>query len=1216
MAATEQPLKKRKLYEPLPESAGPPKAEIPLPAPPLPAQSPPQSFEPPPLSQDEILRRRRNREEIRSLYDCYKRVKFCISKKDSRFMPDLEQAYLSLITASRGCTSVQRIVADLIPQYASYCPTALEAAAKVIINMHNWSLAVISRGEDIDGVAFETAKACIFGLADICHTASSEAPTSSVIRGICSAVFLNVLTFFISSLEGKDIFQIVDKGILKLQNSPEFFFEFRQKFSDEEASTLTKLSKFRALSLLKIFFCSPRKSLSACFELFASTATGGVHNEGHYFLSQVTSSLDDDITQPLGNRIREAVSDGNDVPGNAFPVLKNCLLGLVFGKDQSLKSWIFSRYNKLCKSASSQVVSDVTSVLEGIFESFTEQVKTEVSQVDSDDDDSNPSKYINIQYLVPRISSQHETTSEVSGRDCTSRNSDGSFPDDLADKFPGSYLKHRGSAVPVEVDFRSNASPNLDSVGSRSMDFDSGELGDVSRARSSTPRELLNSQMLSPIARKPWDIMRSNSFDSRNHIVQLEKNQVSNTDLSLPAFRSSSGGVTCDFESPRNHFPPSHPSKNQVIWYSDGDPAAMDIFSASRKLWLGSLGPDVSEAFIRFQFEKFGPLDQFQFVPFKGFALIEYRNIMDAIKAREVMRGLSPWGACLRIKFLDIGLGTRGALNGAAVGSSCHVYVGNIPNQWAKDEIMHELRKVVYKAPRMVTDLTSEGALLIEFETPEEATIAMAHLRQRRKENNDHPLPSNISPANVTMNRENARPGSASILVDLRSNNHGNSIIGSPHAQPVLENSADNHRTSHPGKHHLAPLTAKSETNTLEFASPRINPENQGTIMQSGHALLSNWTAFGCKGTPEVGARNVGDYDNNMVMDPSPGGGHVISGAAEQTWIYRKSEIEQHSAPGSIPCIPAPTQGPTITPPQPIQAPSFMRPVYFTSNSSWDPRGLNCNVPLYPISPRVMPNNLHGTAIVPPFLPASVTPLAQIQGSLRPQFDQMFSLPIVPPPLTSLPPPQPTLPPSLAPQPNLPPPLPPSPPPPPQSLPPFVPPPPSSPPPPPPMESSVESSDLESSKHHPHYQWQGTLSKSGVHYCTIYAKRVDSEICKYSSSIAEPAEWPTKLDMTKRTDFRHVRSTFSSTPPHKREVCWLFPSSAGDLKGFQDFVSYLKQRECAGVIKIPAVKSMWARLLFILPYSLDACSMLSIAPNPSGCLVALVLPKETNFEWV
>lgn len=93
MDTAEQPLKKRKLYDLPPESPKPvegPQSDV----------VPPQT--PPPLSQDEIQSRRRNKDEIRSVYECYRRLKACIAQKDARRLPELEQAYLSLITASRG----------------------------------------------------------------------------------------------------------------------------------------------------------------------------------------------------------------------------------------------------------------------------------------------------------------------------------------------------------------------------------------------------------------------------------------------------------------------------------------------------------------------------------------------------------------------------------------------------------------------------------------------------------------------------------------------------------------------------------------------------------------------------------------------------------------------------------------------------------------------------------------------------------------------------------------------------------------------------------------------------------------------------------------------------------------------------------------------------------------------------------------------------------
>lgn len=240
-------------------------------------------------------------------------------------------------------------MADFIPRFASYCPTALEAAVRVVINMHNWKLALIGKGDDIDGVAFETAKACIFGLADICQSAAAEAPTSSVIQGICSTVFHDALTFFISSFEGKDVLEIADEELFGIQDAHSFS-EYQQKILNKEKSVLLKLSEFRVLSFLRIFFTCPKNSIATCFELFGSTGSEEAKREGYYLLRQLTNRLDDAIAHPrnggnsavtssatsreTSSKCKGFVDDGlatcsKQVSDNSSIVLKNCLLGLV-----------------------------------------------------------------------------------------------------------------------------------------------------------------------------------------------------------------------------------------------------------------------------------------------------------------------------------------------------------------------------------------------------------------------------------------------------------------------------------------------------------------------------------------------------------------------------------------------------------------------------------------------------------------------------------------------------------------------------------------------------------------------------------------------------------------------------------------------------------------------------------------------------------------------
>lgn len=244
-----------------------------------------------------------------------------------------------------GCASVQRLVAECIPRYASYCPAALEAAGKALLNMHNQCITAISGGEDIDCIAFETAKACILGLVDVCRAAASENPNSEINQGICSVVFHDAFTFFVSSFEGKSIFDIVDRSVLKIYDAAESLSDFKRKFLEEHNSILLKLSKLRGLCFLSILFGFPKYSLVALFELFESTGMGGIQ-KGKYLLREFTTELDyvgaphldGDESSLHSSRMKcqekdplneSPASKGNSLPNCSSGLLKNCLLALV-----------------------------------------------------------------------------------------------------------------------------------------------------------------------------------------------------------------------------------------------------------------------------------------------------------------------------------------------------------------------------------------------------------------------------------------------------------------------------------------------------------------------------------------------------------------------------------------------------------------------------------------------------------------------------------------------------------------------------------------------------------------------------------------------------------------------------------------------------------------------------------------------------------------------
>ncbi|XP_078176060.1 nucleic acid binding protein isoform X2 [Carex rostrata] len=916
MAAAEPLPKKRKILDSLLDSS-------PSPAPPI-----------APSSQEEILQKRRNRDEVRTLLDCYRRIRLCVERNDPRLMPDLEQAYLSLISASRGCTSVQRVVAELIPQYASFCPTALEAAVKVSINMYNWSFSIISRGEDVGLSAYHTARACIIGLAKICYTASHKAPTSSVIAGICSAVFANVLTFFVSTFEGKDIYHIGKGYIAKLKEPMELLFDIKEREDgsgdERETDYSYKLFELRVLCLLCIFISSPRNVMEACFEIGVSGEIGGMGNAGVYFVNQICHDLTDNISSKEESEMDDAQRNRIMVENNSLvPEQNNCYLQMDFAASEDMQE----------------------------------------------------------------------------------------SPTNLP-----------------------------------------------SNATSSTDLSLTNNTP--------------------------EKQQLSTSDT---ATLNSSPNKIFDF------------NRNAVSSF---------VVSASKELWVSCHGTNATESSLKSKFEEFGPLDRFLFYPPKHFALIEYQNITDSIKAHGFMQGSTMWGGSLKVKYLDRGLGSRGFAEGVAVGDSCHVYVGNVLSLQDRDEILSDLANSGMQRPISFVDLRGESAVLMEFGSAEEAAVAKARIRSRANTSrSDRPASDKSAPGRVST---------------------------------VVVHNDEPQRTSR---------TFYSAEYMSCHPSPRLSSESLGPCPPNAQVFRPGW--FDRSG-PETSEFNSG-------MDPSffgPSSGD------------RQSQLRPHQnlamidpklaalqiSPIRPPILPPPVSASFLPPPPPYPPPTNQTSQGIITNSNFR---INPTAPL-------------------PFIPSSVTPLSQFPWSSL-QNPEKIIPPLAQIPGTSLQNSGKLVAPHFSP---------------PVIRPPHI----SPGPVPPNVESAVN------------HKWKGTLSKSGVNYCTIFAVREESDACRYVNGASEPKDWPIKLDVTKRTDLKHVRTTFSNTPPNKREVCRLLPTSTNDQKGFHDFIAYLNQRECAGVIKIPGIKPMWSRLLFILSHSAENCAMLGINQNPPDCLIALILPKDTNIE--
>ncbi|KAJ1285537.1 hypothetical protein BS78_03G287000 [Paspalum vaginatum] len=1136
--AAEPPPKKRKLadaQDPTPSTQAPARRSSPAAPPPETLGSvAPSTFPPPPTetaslpSEEEKLRKLRNREELKKVFERYSRIrKYIEQRKDGGLTPELEQDYLYLISASRGCESVQRFLSLPIPRFATHCPTALEAATKVIINMYRCNMVTVTRGEDLKGVAYQTARACIVGLTDICSAASSEAPKSSVITGICSAVYRTILTFFISTFEGKDIYCMDYRKRSMLQDPVKALETLKLESENSKEQTIDSLFELGALCLLCTFLLFPENILEACFMLLASAESDDVKGEGLYFLNQVTchmtsnaanDAMDDKVDEQCSgmegnlsgtNKIIDSNTTSND------NVESKCCITMAISRHPPLRRWILSRYKKLRDSCKPAVVSKVSSCLE----------------------------------VLGSLSEPPEDKSHVGNESSVLEN-----PDNVRENMQSDELissSEKGALSKTEC---------IDNYGDKSS-------------------HNKNVDMVYTDNQKSDRLVDAKLNDCKGvGVVSDIGHQGTKPNLLMPKSVYDPAGGSTSLTSPGQHFEKAKHSYSEPFDIY-GSYVARDVISVSKELWVGSLGNRAAEALVRSKFEEFGPLSNFLFYPSKGFSLVEYRNIVHAVRACGYMQGSSIWGGFLQIRYLDRLIGSKGFIRGVAVGESRHIYVAKVRNQKDKDEVFDDLKAAGLKRPCGVTDISGENALLLEFETAVDAATAKVYIR--------HQAPLDVC------SRDMNTPGHQLLVQNIDNSVPDIELINAFSRFGEVVRCQFNRSDSNcliVYRSEDAAACAKSHLHGARFGLKSVSVELRSCGAGSVHDKIVSTVA------PLLGKSVPDNSMHHEIRKPRVSGYHAGYAASGDCPVYGQPPSSTSRAPqGILPCTPVSTHRGSVIPPPPIQT-SFVRPVYTGPGSPWENTTPN-PPPFSHVSPRMMPgSNFRVNPGPRPFMASTVSPLAQVPGGSAQHSEKMpppLPLPnvVAPPPFTPLdmpPPPPPPLP---------------------ISQPPSVPPPPNS---PPPLQPVADSSDLQKSSFHP--RWQGSLLKSGLHYCKIYASRIELEACRYENAVSEPTEWPSTLDVTKRTAFQHVKTTFSNTPPNKREVCRFLPCSNGDQRGFRDFISYLIQRECAGVIRIPAVKSMWTRLLFILPPTSDACDMLALPPYPSDCMFCVILPKETTAE--
>ncbi|OAE24395.1 hypothetical protein AXG93_4343s1650 [Marchantia polymorpha subsp. ruderalis] len=700
------------------------------------------------LGLEDNLKKKRNREEIGSIYKAYSKLKSClisVEKPEVRFdrKLEMEAAYQSMLELSNGCVSVRRIAAELIPRYAWLCPSALEAAARATLHLCEWSSNLVRQDRDKDGVVGEIAKACFDGLVELSNAAVTTSEQSSMV-----AVCRDIALYLFRQLNRKEL-DVDPVGMISKPTS--------------ELGGSDRLGKLVSLSLYRVFSVDPEGVLTACFDLLRSSVSD-TRREGLHFLTQIMKPIDggSPALSGGGENAAAATPDAEEAVDNdgasKVPVQRQTL---VVHPKPALERWLVSAVRHFRRTVSRDVVAQVLPVLLSLLKSLHTFSPSDLElEVETKEDEKTAKQRGRNPHDVSHSKVEQVSAPQSEGRWRSGRSSDVRIEKSnqvegdgwTRDQDQGAAIFKKEPSVPIytKVEELINSWDGHRRSGRAGSSRDHEKFSTVDeevrinreKESGAVSRKDVNSDSSWPNnwkTGKPGEAREAEKVSINDgEVPSRSKDHSSGTStgtvLGVPR-RDLTVNVTSALPS---SLQPSTP-QSQVTSPSPGqsgdvDQTAMDVFAASQYLFVGSIGQTTSELQLKFHFEKFGPLESVSLSRNKDHAFIHFCHVRDAVKAREATHGATPWGKALQVKFTDA-KGSRGnGGSGVTPGSSCHIWVGGITSQNAKEELLKGVSSAGLKVPRSVFALVSASALLLEFEASEDADAVMLHVRQQRKE--------------------------------------------------------------------------------------------------------------------------------------------------------------------------------------------------------------------------------------------------------------------------------------------------------------------------------------------------------------------------------------------------------------------------------------------------------------------------------------------------